>query len=213
MLKKLIFLMFISTSVFSQVIPPAEPIEPDEEEKEKPVLFEKPKPAWKKRLHYGGNFSFNYFRVANFEISPLLGYDISDKNTILGIGATIIYQGGLLRYDTLGQIQVIPNSRSLSYGGRIFLRQAIFKFVFLHAEYEIMNSDKNNFYNPKSGEETKQWGGSPLVGAGFYQNRQGQKGSYLSLMYNLGAPNYGFISPFNFLSRDIPVVLRLGYFF
>jgi len=60
----------------------------------------------------------------------------------------------------------------------------------------------------------KKWGGSPLIGAGFYQGRTGQqRGSFVSLMYNLGAPSFGFISPQGLGANNSPILIRIGYFF
>jgi hypothetical protein len=198
-LKTIFFLLLIQTA-FSQVIPPAEPIE--EEEEEKPVLFEKPKAAWKSNLHYGGNLWLGFFGSFYIDASPMLGYDVTGKGTILGAGASFIFQG---QYKSTG---------ALAYGGRLFLRQAVWRSVFAQTEYEFMNADKTQFYNSKPGEAKRQWGGSPLIGLGLYRGsgRQ-QKGSFISVMYNLGAPNKGFISPQTIGGSSVPIVLRVGYFF
>jgi hypothetical protein len=199
-------LLFLFQSAFAQVIPAPEPIE--EEEEEKPVLFEKPKAAWKANLHYGGNFSLGFFGAFYVDASPMVGYDVSGKGTILGTGAAFIFQG-----------QYGRSRAALSYGGRLFVRQAIWKSVFAHGEYEFMNATRSNFYPvnimlTQSQNGKRQWGGSPLVGLGLYRGGGAQqKGSFISLMYNLGAPNNGFISPQTIGGSSFPVVLRVGYFF
>jgi hypothetical protein len=203
---KTLFLVFLLQSAFSQVIPAPEPIE--EEEEEKPVLFEKPKAAWKSNLHYGGNFSLGFFGSFYVDASPMIGYDVTGKGTIVGTGAAFIFQG-----------QYSKSGAALSYGGRMFVRQAIWKSVFAHGEYEIMNASRINFYPEntlltQSEEAKRQWEGSPLVGLGLYRGGGAQqKGSFISIMYNLGAPNRGFISPQTIGGNTIPIVLRVGYFF
>jgi hypothetical protein len=196
-----ILFLISSFSLFAQVIPPAEPIE-EEEETEKPVLFENPKAAWKSKVHYGGNLWLGFFGSFYIDASPMAGYDVTGKGTVLGLGASFIFQG---QY---------RNTGVLAYGGRLFLRQAVWRSIFVQGEYEHMNADKTQFYNSKVGEDARQWGGSPLIGAGLYQGRtRQQRGSFVSVMYNLGAPNKGFISPQGLGGGQLPLVLRIGYFF
>jgi hypothetical protein len=198
---KILFFFFFVTFAFAQVIPPPEPID-EEEEEEKPVLFEKPKAAWKSNLHYGGNIWIGFFGAFYLDASPMVGYDVTGKGTVLGVGGSFIYQG---QYKSSGAV---------AYGGRLFLRQAVWRSIFAQGEFEMMNAAKENFYNQKLGEAKRQWGGSPLIGAGFYQGRtRQQRGSFISLMYNLGAPTRGFISPQSLGGNSSPFVIRLGYFF
>jgi hypothetical protein len=203
---KIIFFVLIIQVAYSQVIPAPEPIE--EEEEAKPVLFEKPKAAWKSNLHYGGNFSLGFFGAFYVDASPMVGYDVSGKGTIVGTGAAFIFQG-----------QYARSGAALSYGGRIFIRQAIWKSVFAQGEYEFMNGSRSNFYPinsllTQSEQAKRQWGSSPLVGLGLYRGGgMQQKGSFVSVMYNLGAPNRGFISPQTIGGNTIPLALRVGYFF
>lgn len=66
----LLLFLFLSLRLSAQVIPPAEPIEePEEDEKEPQVLFEKPKPAWRQNLHYGGNIWLGFWGA--FILMPL----------------------------------------------------------------------------------------------------------------------------------------------
>lgn len=62
----------------------------------------------------------------------------------------------------------------------------------------MMNAPNNvnYFYNWKDDGTERKWGGSPLLGIGMYQNRtRSQNGSFISIMYNLGSPSFGFVSP------------------
>jgi hypothetical protein len=202
-MQKFIFIFLISFSLKAQVIPQAEPIEePKEEQEEKPVLFEEPKPEWKQRLHYGGNIWASFWGSFYLDASPMVGYDISNKGTIVGLGASFIYRGAY------------QQSGNIAAGGRLFVRQAIWKSIFAQGEYELMNADVSNFYNSEVGATGRKWGGSPLVGLGFYQGRTGmQRGSFISVMYNLGSPSFGFISPQSLGGNGSPFVIRIGYFF
>ena len=205
-MQKFIFIFLLSFSLNAQIIPQAEPIEeePQEEQEEKPVLFEEPKPAWKQRLHYGGNIWAQFWGALYFDASPMVGYDVTDKGTIVGVGASFIYQGG---YQQGGNVAA---------GGRFFVRQAIWKSIFAQGEYEFMNAPNNqiNFYNFDVDGPTRKWGGSPLIGLGFYQGRNAQqRGSFLSVMYNLGAPSFGYRSLQSIGGNGSPFVIRIGYFF
>jgi hypothetical protein len=181
--------------------------EDEPQEKEKPAFFEQPRPAWKDKLRYGGGVWAGFWGAFYIDVSPMVGYEVSDKGTVVGVGANLIYQG------------TFNNNGNLVYGPRLFIRQQLFRSIFAHAEYEMMNAYANQFYSfipdplDPSKANIKKWGGSPLIGVGFYQNRQAQRGSYLSLMYNLGYPNNGFISPQGLIVSNSPVTLRFGFLF
>ena len=206
---KYIFLLLVFTSIYAQIIPQVEPIENEEPTKDEPVMFEEPKPLWKQKMHYGGNLWLGFWGAFYIDASPMVGYDISEKGTVAGVGASFIYNG------TFNQ------GGNLAAGGRIFIRQAVWKSIFLHGEYELMNAQSSSFYtydfndpNNINKPITRKWGGSPLIGAGFYQGGGGQqKGSFISVMYNLGYPTFGYISPQGLGGNNSPIVLRFGYFF
>lgn len=81
-----------------------------------------------------------------------------------------------------------------------------------------MNANEDQFYSYFDLQDPnfvpqRKWEGSPLIGLGFYQGRnQQQGGSFISVMYNLGSPNRGFISPQGIGGNNSPIVLRLGFF-
>lgn len=179
--------------------------EEEPQEKEKPAFFEQPKPAWKDKLRYGGNFWLGFWGAFYIDVSPMVGYEVGNKGTVLGLGANLIYQG------------VFNGGGDFIYGPKLFVRQPIFRSIFAQAEYEIMHAYSNQFYSFNAGtpvtDIVKKWEGSPLIGAGFYQGRQGQRGGYLALMYNLGYPNKGFISPQGLGGNNSPIVIRYGFLF
>jgi hypothetical protein len=199
---KIVFLLFFSFSLSAQIIPQAEPINDDPEEIEQPLSFEKPKPAWQQNLRYGGNIWLAFWGAFFIDASPMVGYEITSKGTVAGIGASFIYQGAYRQ------------SGALAAGGRIFIRQPVWRSIFLHGEFEFMNAQANNFYNSAPNELGRKWGASPLIGAGFYQGRNAQqKGSFISIMYNLGAPSFGFISPQGLGGNQSPILIRYGFLF
>ncbi len=200
MYKYLIFILF-SFSLSAQIIPPVEEL-PEEEET---VELEKPKSPWKEKFHYGGNIWVGFWGTLYLEATPMVGWDITEKGTVAGVGASILYYGAEKMY-----------GGGLSVGPKVFVRQAIWRTVFAHAEYELMNSSPYNFYdvdpttitglNPKN-----KWGGTGYIGAGFYQNgMRTQGGGFISVLYNLNAPNSGYINRQSI--GDGRFVLRIGFF-
>ncbi|PLK46475.1 MULTISPECIES: hypothetical protein [unclassified Emticicia] len=177
--------------------------EEEPQQKEKPIFFEQPKPAWKERLRYGGNLWLGFFGAFYIDVSPMVGYELGEKGTVAGLGANLIYQGNF------------NQNGNLVYGPKLFVRQQVFRSIFIHAEYEMMNAYASQFYsfNPNTPvtDIKKKWEGSPLLGAGFYQGRGGNRGSFISLMYNLGYPNRGFISPQGLGGNNSPIVVRFGF--
>ncbi len=209
MYRSFVFLLIVwagmSLKAAGQTQPTVETIregeeEPKPEEKEKPVFFEQPRPAWKDKLHYGGNIWLGFFGSFYLDASPMAGYEVTNKGTIAGLGASFISQG-----------------RDFMAGPRFFVRQTIWRPVFVHAEYELMNAPSYYFYDyieqPVGSPIVRKWGGSPLVGLGVYTNFRESRGSFLSVMYNLGYPNSGFISPQRLGSTNSPLALRFGFFF
>lgn len=194
---QLILLLLVSVHfVFAQEEP--------QKEKEQEYFLEKPAPKWQEKLHYGGNIWLGFFGAFYVDVSPMVGFDITNKGTVAGVGGTLIYQG---TFNQGGEIMAGP---------RVFVRQAVWRSIFAQAEYEYINALPNRFYssagvtNPTT---TRKWEGSPLIGAGFYQGRtRQQKGSFIALMYNLGYPNRGFISPQGIGGSSSPIIFRLGFF-
>lgn len=196
-----IFVFLLAFQAFSQEMP--------QPEEDKPIYFEQPKSNFKENLHYGGNLWLGFFGSFYADLSPMAGYELNELGTIGGLGATFIYQG---RY-------YVDGTGVAMAGPRLFIRQPIWRSIFAHAEYEIINAPESQFYsfdqnNPPTTIQRK-WEGSPLVGLGFYQggNRL-QAGSFISVMYNIGhSYGKGFVSPQGLGGNDSPLVLRLGFFF
>lgn len=194
-----LLLLFPLLSIAQITTPP-----PPEEKSEPTYTFEKPKSEFSQKLHYGGNFWLGFFGSFYLDASPMAGYEITPKGTIAGLGATFIYQGAWAA------------EGAVAAGPRLFVRQPIWRTIFAHAEYELVNAPSYQFYNfDENNDGRRKWGGSPLLGLGFYQNRQQmQQGSFISAMYNFGFNSQtGFISPQGFGGNNSPIVIRFGYFF
>jgi hypothetical protein len=202
----LVSALIISTlSVFAQEGIPTS----SDKDSQTQVFFEKPKPEWKEKLRYGGTFWLGFFGAFYIDASPMVGYELNEKGTVAGIGANFIFQGTFNRNSA-------ANTNNTIFGPKIFIRQQVFKRFFAHAEYEFINAYADQFYsyNLNTTDPSKRvWGSSPLIGAGFYQGGDGRRGSFISLMYNLGYPNRGFISPQSLLGNQTPITLRYGFLF
>lgn len=190
---------FVSLTTFAQQTPTPET------EEEEPVYFEQPKSNFKENLHYGGNLWLGFFGAFYIDASPMAGLEINDIGTTVGLGSTFIYQGG---FNQGGVFMAGP---------RIFVRQPVWRSIFAHAEFELINAPENQFYSfdrPNAVDIARKWEGSPLIGAGFYQGRtKSQGGSFISIMYNIGySYNRGFISPQGLGGNSSPFVLRFGFF-
>jgi len=201
----LICFLFSTVSV-AQIMPQEEPLS-DSEKQEIELKGKKERPEWLEKVHYGGNVWGGFFGSFSVDIAPMVGYEITEAGMIAGLGATFVYQG-----------QFQGGNNQFAVGPRLFVRQPIWRSFFAHAEYELVNADERQFYsffdtkNPDFVPKRK-WEGSPIIGLGMYQGRnREQGGSFISVMYNLGYPNRGYISPQGIGGNASPFVLRIGFF-
>jgi len=103
----------------------------------------------KDKFFAGGNFGLQFGNMVLVDISPLVGYRVTNKLSV-GLGFTYTY---FKNYD-------IHYSTSI-YGGRLFSRYFILDNLFLHGEYEILNGEWR--YNDRFNIT------SILAGAGYRQ--------------------------------------------
>ena len=89
----------------------------------------------KDRFYLGGNFGLSFGNVTFINISPLVGYRITPRWSA-GVGATYMFYKARVvdRYN-----QYLGDVKTSVYGGRTFMRYTIFKNLFAHTEYEILN--------------------------------------------------------------------------
>lgn len=145
------------------------------------------------RLSPGGSLALQFGNPTLIEVSPFLGYLISNTTTV-GLGATYIYYS------------VNANGRSFAtntYGGRLFARQFVAQNIFAQVEWEALNFPR---YINSQGDTERFWYNSPMVGAGFFQPLGSRGGFSIMLLYAL---NYSAAtSPYS-----SPVQVRIGYNF
>jgi len=153
------------------------------------------------RLFTGGNLGLQFGTQTMIEISPIIGYKITDKIST-GIGVTY-------RYYRVKDYNYLPPQiyKTSIYGGSLFARYYIFENFFLHGEYEALNMETAVF-NPNSLYHTgdRFWIGN-LLGGGGYRQAIGGK-SYLSIMilYNFNETPF---SPYR--NPIIKIGMDLGF--
>lgn len=147
-----------------------------------------PSPFQKDKFFFGGGLGAQFGSMTLINISPLVGYKITDRLQV-GLRATYMYYS----------YNVPPYKVQTSiYGGGFFSRLFIFENIFLHAEYELLNMDSYDFPGTRSYVENY------LVGGGFRQ-RIGDRASYMiTALWNLNPSKYSpYANP----------IIRMGFTF
>ena len=149
------------------------------------------------RLRLGGSFGLSFGTVTNVNLSPMAGYEVTEK-LVAGVGVTGMYFKSRLF-----------GVNSLYYGGRAFLMYSIFPMVNLVGEVEAMNVEADTFQN----YDARKWITSPMLGASYSQPLGGRfiKAVHLTGLFNFNYNNqlddYGNnISPYG-----TPFVFRVTF--
>lgn len=121
------------------------------------------------RLYFGGSFGFSFGDYTYIDVSPLIGYGITERFSA-GVGGTYQY---ISNY----------GAKDSNYGGRVFSRYGIFKNVFAHVEYESLNGTPLNIDNIALLQRT--WIDAFFIGAGYSTHLGAQQGFQAYLLYNL----------------------------
>jgi len=145
--------------------------------------FEDEKPSIRDRLFFGGGFGLAFGSVTHVDVSPLVGYKITNRFSA-GIGLSYQYY----KYAAY-------NIKTSIYGAKVLTSFTIIKdlgnilpfgenmgAIMLHAELEGLNLEKRIFY--LSSDDGREWIVTPLAGIG-YSLPVGQR-SFLNiyLLYN-----------------------------
>jgi hypothetical protein len=186
----LVILLFVSDQLFAQ----DDDYSKEKDKPENPKYEKKSKPfnnLETSRYVFGGGLGLQFGNPTLIEISPKIGYRLTEK-TIVGGGVTYMYysenQGGYGTYV------------ASDYGGSIYGSYEPFDNIFGWAEFEVLNYG----YKIPTIDITRKWIGSPLIGIG-YRQPLGEKGFIqLLLLYNL---NYTTDSPYS-----SPVITRISFF-
>lgn len=151
---------------------------------------------WSKRLVFGGNLGLQFGTVTAIDLSPQIGYKVTDRLTP-GIGISYQFYSDNRR--------VGYEFKTHIYGGKTFVSYLLLENVLAHVEYEALSLESVYFktnYVPT--DPDRYWSHNLFVGGG-YSHPIGAKGSiFLLVLYNL---NEDINSPYT-----NPVV-RIGFNF
>lgn len=138
------------------------------------------------KVFIGGNFGAQFGSITVVNISPIVGYKITER-LAAGVGVTYMY------YDYKAY-----NFSSSIYGGNIFGRVYVLPNVFAHVEYEVLNIDSYDFPGTRTNIE------NIYVGGGIRQ-QMGER-SYMTIMalWNVNDSKY---SPYG------NPIIRMGFSF
>ncbi len=143
----------------------------------------------KSKIFVGGNFGLQFGTITYLDLSPLVGYRISDHFSA-GVGVTYQY----LKDN-------FYNVETNVFGGRVFGRYFIRQNIFAHAEYNVLNLQAFDLYPAQRINV-----GSLLVGGGYIQRFAKNSGMTVMLLYNLTPSVY---SPYQNPIIQVGMILGL----
>ena len=146
--------------------------------------------SWDK-VYGGGGLGLQFGQVTFINIAPVVGYKFTPRYSA-GIGIEYIYFG-------YKPAPSLPTYSQNIYGGNVFNRFLVTDFLFLHAEYEVLNSNWDTYFADK-----RFWIENYWVGGGLRQ-QVGNSSMYLMVLKNLADNKY---SPFP--DPQIRIGINLG---
>ncbi len=155
-------------------------------------------PNLKDKLFFGGDFGLSFGAVTYIELSPAIGYRLTDK---LSAGVGVIY-----KYISSKNYYSTYSFSTSIYGGKMFANYMVTNNFFPHVEFEVLSLEHKYFdflgNYPDDGRYLYE---SLFVGAG-YRYPIG-KNSYITtvLLYNINHSSNSFYPS--------PYVWRLGFNF
>ncbi|MFA0962613.1 hypothetical protein AB9P05_12500 [Roseivirga sp. BDSF3-8] len=145
------------------------------------------------RVFFGGNFSVNFFNGIFVDVSPIVGYRVTDRFSA-GLGITYQY----LKTEQQG----VDLSTSI-YGGRTFGRYNFYRNFFIHTEYEAINLEVLAFDENSEPFSRREWVPGAFAGGGLTQPLGRRASISFYVLYNFLHDDRR--SPYN-----SPVVVRAG---
>lgn len=158
-----------------------------------------------KRWFVGGNIGLQFGYVTLIDISPYVGYMITD-HFAMGVGATYKYYR-IRDYFFDPYLNRWQHFRSHVYGGPVFARYYISRSFFAHTEYEFLRF-RNEIYvqNPGGQQYDRKYQHvnvhSIFIGGGYRQHFGSGNAFEIMLLWNLNeTPNSPYENP----------VIRMGF--
>lgn len=137
------------------------------------------------RMFFGGSLGLQFGSATYIDVSPLVGYKITEK-LHAGVGATYIY------YKVKDTYYNYSYETSI-YGGRIFGRYYFLDNLFGHLEWEILNMDvpsTNTINGVQSYDYIRDNIMSLMVGGGYAQPIGSNAAITLMILWNLTEEQY-----------------------
>lgn len=150
---------------------------------------------WKEKLYYGGNVGLQMYGSGGFlDLSPNIGYKL---NNYVSGGVQMIYTNIWNRYGNI-------TYKYTFYGAGVFARLKTFNWLFLQAEYDLLNVPDNfSLVGSK-----RAFADVPLAGLGLRNQLSDNACYYLLFMYEFApTPN----SPYTYGPFNSPLVYRVGF--
>ena len=133
-------------------------------------------PRFWDKVFFGGNLGLQFGTVTFIEVSPLMGYRITDK---ISAGFGITYQYYHYQDRT-------TDFQTNVYGGRVFGRYMFTDYLFGHVEYEFLNLEAFDFYPQRRRVDVE----SLLAGGGYMQRIGNNSAIVAMILYNFTESNY-----------------------
>lgn len=151
----------------------------DDEDKEEKVRYGDGK-TFTERLYFGGGLGLGFGNTTFVNISPLVGYRITEK---FSAGIRAKYQYYKYKQDFRGTNGGIYTSsfQSNIYGGGVFSRFFVTDNIFLHGEFEDLSVQ----FSDQFGNKSRQWVPSAFVGGGYAYPIGGRAIFSITALYNV----------------------------
>ena len=141
------------------------------------VFKKKWKDNFQNKIFYGGNLGLQFGTVTMIDISPMVGYKLTEK-LYPGIGFTYQYMN----------VRDYLDSKFNIYGGRLFLRYYFFERFFAHAEYEYLFY-RTNYYS-SNGMDQQINLNNILLGGGIREQVSDNVWINLTVLWNINESVY-----------------------
>lgn len=161
------------------------------------------------RIRFGGNFGLAFGTFTNINLSPMAGYQMTDK-LVGGLGLTYMF---------FRNSNLVISKNSHMYGGRAFMMYNVIPVLNLVGEYEALNVTYYDYKKSNYPYKSRTWLGSPMVGLSYTRPIGGRlpRGAHFTLLYNLNYnnqnnPSVNSISnPENISPYASPFVIRVSF--
>lgn len=149
------------------------PVDGPRDHKQKQKDKDPEKTPFSERLFTGGDLALNFGTVTLVNVSPILGYWVTEEKYAVGVGAVYQYYNNHLYQFTTSV-----------YGGNVFNRYYFGENFFLHGEYELLNVEAFDGFHDRV------WVPGLLGGGGYHQPLGDRSAFTVMVLYNFTKSNY-----------------------